>query len=245
MQPEILSKMRCATASLSLLFLLVGCTSETSRQSADLKRQDSTVTRTSSTDSSPPMDWADSIQAVEVAGIRASAGKVARVGSILRIELLNGKSVTFVDDSTPGAKSNIHRYAGYQRQLRSHVVHVEPYEGAQPYLVVDDSTGDSTVVWGMPVPSPDSIRFVAASMANSTDGEPGMIEIWRMVGRKPEKEFSYTTEHDSWEPSNPVWRDTATIEFSKNTRSGCCESSKTPGWVIRNQGTWSLANARH
>jgi hypothetical protein len=231
---------------LSGLLLSIACAPESARQPLPAPSPPSSVASAPAVEISPRVSWSDSIQAVEAAGIRASEGRVTRVGSKLRIQLPDGRIVEFADDSTSGSKSDVHRYAGYEKQIHSHVVHVVPYEGVHGYLVVDDSTGDSTVVFGMPVPSPDAARFVAASMASPQGDEPGLIEIWRMVGRKPEKEFFYSTESESWEPSDPVWRDSVSIEFSKNTRSGCCEPySKAPGWLIRSGSAWVLANARH
>lgn len=243
---NIISRMNSRVTRLSVLLLSIGCAPESARQPAPASSPPSSVASSPVVDSSPQVSWSDSIAAVEAAGIRASGGKVARVGSELRIQLADGRSVAFMDDSTPGSKSDVHRYAGYEKEIRSHVVHVVPYEGSHGYLIVDDSTGDSTAVGGMPVPSPDGTRFATASMASPEGDEPGLIEIWRMAGRKPEKEFVYTTESESWEPSDPVWRDSVSIEFSKNTRSGCCEPySKAPGWLIRSGATWVLANSRH
>ena len=54
-------------------------------------------------DSSPQMNWSDSIKAVEVAAIRAAKGKVSRVGSELRIQLLDSRTAIFEDD-TPSSQ---------------------------------------------------------------------------------------------------------------------------------------------
>jgi hypothetical protein len=161
----------------------------------------------------PPMEWSDSLDAVEHAGIAASEGRVSRTRqSGLRIHLLSGRTLEFNTDSTMGM---VYRYAGYIKPIRSYVVHRVPYEDAGNYLIVDDSTGDSTTVWAIPVPSPDGKRFVLTSLGADAESNIGNISIWRMVGRKPHKEFSLDDE--DWGSSDAVWRDSVTIDFTKNT----------------------------
>jgi hypothetical protein len=179
----------------------------------------------------------------ELAAARA-VGKASREGSELRIKLLNGKTATFLDDTTAGLKFALPRYDGYLRSIHSHVVHILQYEGSGAYLVVDDSTGDSTIVFGKPVASPDGTRFVLTSMAGAGAGyDASMIEVWRMVGRKPEKEFSYDTEHSPWEASDAVWRDSLTIDFDKNTFVSFDKpDKKAPGRLTRTGTTWVFAD---
>jgi hypothetical protein len=164
-------------------------------------------------DSSTPMNWSDSLHAFEVAAIAASAGSVSRANYWeLRIKLLNGRTLVLKTDSTTKMS---YRYAGYLRQIHSHVVHRVPYEDSGNYLVVDDSTGDSTTVWGMPVPSPDGTRFVLTSIDEDEYSDVGSISVWRMVGRKPQREF--VINDGSWRSSNAVWRDSLSIDFMRNT----------------------------
>lgn len=171
-------------------------------------------------------------------------GKVCRVGPELRIQLLGGGTAVYKDDTTPGMKFAAPRYAGYLKEIHSHVVHRIPYEGDGGYWVVDDSTGDSTFVFGMPVASPDGTRFVTTSMRGEADYDPGLIEVWRMVGRKPEKEFSFDTEQEPWEPSDPVWRNSVTIDFLKLTHSSPGDPYiKTPALLTRTGSTWVLSDS--
>src|ERR1035437_8943986 len=187
--------------------LLIGCAAESSRPSPP-SPPPPTVTASSTTlaDSSPASSWSDSLEAIEAAGIRAADGKVSRVGPELRIQLRNGTTSVFTRDTTPG-QYQAPRYSGYLKELHSYIVHVVPYEGSGNYHIVDDSTGDSTIVWGMLVPSPDGSRFVLTSQSGEADYDKSVIEVWRMVGRKPENEFSYDSGEDSWDPSNALWRD--------------------------------------
>jgi hypothetical protein len=188
------------------------------------------------------MSWSDSLEAIEAAGIRAADGKVSRIGPELRILLRNGTTSVFTRDTTPG-QYQAPRYAGYLKELHSYIVHVVPYEGSGNYHIVDDSTGDSTIVWGMPVPSPDGSRFVLTSQSGEADYDKSVIEVWRMVGREPENEFSYDSGEDSWDPSNAIWRDSLTIDFVKNSRIP--PYSTSPGRLVRSGTTWAFAGPPH
>jgi hypothetical protein len=155
------------------------------------------------------MQWSDSLEAVEHAAIAASGGKVYRANYWdLRIKLLNGRTLVLKTDSTIMMS---YRYAGYLKEIHSHVVHRVPYEDSGNYLVADDSTGDSITVWAMPVPSPDGTRFVLTSIDEDEESDVGNISVWRMVGRKPQKEFSIND--GDWRSSDAAWRDSVTIDF--------------------------------
>lgn len=190
-----------------------------------------------------PMDWSDSLDAIEVAGIAASGGKVSRASFWeLRIQLLNGRTLVLKTDSTMGM---VLRYAGHLREIHSHVVHRVPYEDTGNYLVVDDSTGDSTIVWAMPVPSPDGTRFALTSLGQDAESNVGNISVWRMVGRKPQKEFSI--DNEAWESSDAVWRDSATIDFTRNTSPDPNDPFryiKTPARLTRTGTAWALSKSR-
>jgi hypothetical protein len=182
----------------------------------------------------------------EAAAVRPVTDIVSRAGEELRIRLLNGRIAVLKDDTTAGLKFALPRYAGYLQGIHSHVVHQYQYEGEGIYVVVDDSTGASTIVHGMPVISPDAKRFAITSMEGMEGGNPGVIEVWRMVGRKPEKEFSYEIENQAWEPSDAVWRDSVTIDFTKNSGNDPSKPYiKTPGRLARIGTTWVLAQSPH
>jgi hypothetical protein len=178
--------------------------------------------------------------------LRTAEGKVSRVGTELRIRLLNGRTAFFKDDTTGGPKFALPRYAGHLKAIHSHAIHILQYEGSGVYLVVDDSTGDSTIVVGMPVASPDGSRFALTSREGMEGGNPGVIEVWRMVGRKPGKEFSYSTENGPWEATDAVWRDSVTIDFLKNKFVSFTEPDiQTPGRLTRTGTTWILSESPH
>jgi hypothetical protein len=203
----------------------------------------SAASSTPETSPSTPLSWSDSIRAAEQSGIRDADGKVVRNGSELRIQLLNGKTATFQDDTTEGGSFAAYRYAGYLRTIHSHVVHRVPYEGSGLYIMVDDSTGDSTTLAGMPVPSPDGTRFVLTSASGEADYDQSLIEVWRFNGRSPENEFSYDAGNESWDPFDAVWRDSVTIDFTKGSRLQSENYAKTPARLIRKGTEWEISGA--
>jgi hypothetical protein len=202
------------------------------------------TTRCAVSDTTPKKAAMQPIDSEEVVAFRTASGKASRVCGELRIQLLNGRTAVFRDDTTAGPKFGLLRYAGYQKTIHSHVIHRYPYEGTGAFLVVDDSTGESRIVFGMPVASPDGPRFVLTSMEDEMRIDPGLIEIWHVVGRKPEKEFFYSTEDSPWQPSHPVWVDSVTIDFIENSHSSPGEPYvETPGRVVKSGTTWALVPA--
>lgn len=231
--------MRLISVPLLLAFGLFGCAAAGGARPQPAQ----SVGSTSVTDSQTPISWADSIDAVEVESIRATNGRVSRLGIELRIQLLNGRTITLEDDTVAGSTYSLPRYAGHLPKIRSHVVHVLPYEGSGNYRVIDDSTGHSTVVWGMPVPSADGTRFALTSMVGEDGADPGLIEVWKMVNRDPQNEFSFGTENEAWQPSDAVWRDSNTIEFFKNSRADPSDPYvKTLGRLVRTGIKWVLVS---
>lgn len=187
-----------------------------------------------------PITWSDSVDATERTSIRATGGKVWRTGSELHIRLVGGRIIMFRDDTTAGLRYALPRYAGYLKSLRAHVIHRVPYEGTGTYLIVNDSAGDTTMVFGMPVPSPDGTRFALTSMSDFGGFDPNLIEVWRMIDGRPKNEFSF--ESEDWQPSDPVWRNSVTIDFIKNSGSDPSKPYvRTAGRLIRAGTKWSFA----
>ncbi|HMI48787.1 MAG TPA: hypothetical protein VK481_08965 [Gemmatimonadaceae bacterium] len=231
--------MRQFGPAIVVLLLSIGCAVEKPRP--PLPAPSSPASSTVVSDSNPPLSWSDSIQAAEAASIRAADGKVSRTGPELRVHLLDGRTAVFEDDTTEGGQFALFRYEGYLKALHSHVIHRVPYEGNGAYWILDDSSGDSTLVFGMPVPSPDGTRFALTSQAGNADYDPRLLEVWRMVDRKPEKEFSYEGDDVPWDPSDAVWRDSVTIDFVKNLNME--PYTRTPGRLTRVGTEWVLSDS--
>lgn len=200
------------------------------------------TTRCAARDTTPKSSNVSGIDAEEVPALRTSNGKASRVCGELRIRLLNGKTAVYKDDTTMSPTFGLYRYVNYQPTIHSHVLHRYFYEGTGAFIVVDDSTGDSRIVFGMPVGSPDGQRFVLTSMRDEAGYDPGMIEIWRIVNRRPEKEFSYDTDDSPWQASDPAWVDSSTIDFIKNTYTSMSEPDlESRGRIVRSGTAWTFA----
>jgi hypothetical protein len=198
--------------------------------------------RCAAADTTPKSSNISAIDAEEIPALRTSNGRASRICGELRIRLLNGKTAVYRDDTTMSPTFGLYRYVNYQPAIHSHVIHRYFYEGTGAFIVVDDSTGDSRIVFGTPVGSPDGQRFVLTSMRDEAGYDPGMIEIWRIVNRRPEKEFSYDTDESRWQASDPVWVDSATIDFIKNTYTSMSEPDlESPGRIVRSGTAWTFA----
>jgi hypothetical protein len=235
-------------AAISAVFLSIGC----SGQSSPPPQQpppaaSSPAVSTAVSDSNQQIAAPANVDTMELAAMRTADGKVSRSGPELRIQLVDGRIAVLVDDTTPGMKFGLPRYAGYLKAIHSHAVNRIPYEGSGAYILVDDSTGDSTIVFGMPVVSPDGTRFALTSEAGEAGYDRGLVEVWRMVGRKPENEFSYRTEQEPWEASDAVWRDSVTVDFIKNVYPGSMDKPriKVHGRLTRIGTTWVLSESPH
>jgi hypothetical protein len=236
---------------LGAVLLVVACSVDNSKQQLPTPVATLSVITAKMPDSNPPAKVPDTVKAtrevdidsLEAAAIRPVGDIVSRVGTELQIRLLSGRIAIRKDNYTGGMAYAVPRYAGYLKAIHSHVIHQYQYEGEGIYWVVDDSTGDSTIVWGMPVVSPDGNRFAFTSMEGMEGGNPGRIEIWRIAGRKPEKEFSLDTENIGWAASDAVWRDSVTIDFFKNTYSDPSDKPvHTIGRLARAGTTWLLSS---
>jgi hypothetical protein len=236
-------------------FLLsVACSSENSQPQHPTPARAVPVAKADVREGKPPEKGSDraevtgavDVDAREATAIRSASDIVSRVGQELRIRLLNGRTAIVKDDTTAGLRFALPRYTGYLRAIHSHVIHQYQYEGEGVYFVVDDSTADSTMVFGMPVVSPDGRRFALTSMAGLEGGNPALIEVWRMVGRRPQKEFSYDTENEPWEPSDAVWLDSVTIGFFKNTHNSPADPYvQAPGRLRWTGRTWVMSESPH
>jgi hypothetical protein len=173
----------------------------------------------------------------ETKAIQTAEGRVSRVGRELRVRFAGGRTGVYL---TEGEERGTYRYLGYLKPMRAHVINARGMSGRGAFYVVDDSTADSIKVWGKPVLSPDGTRFVLMSMSDFADYDPTLIEIWRVVNRKPEREFSI--EPEEYEPSDPVWRDSTTIDFIKNKVEGPPDKPymKTPARLSRIGGKWVI-----
>lgn len=181
---------------------------------------------------------------LETAALPMAEGRVSRVKGELHVQLTGGRTIIYPPDEH---FDTWHRYAGYLKPIRSHIIHVVGMEGSGIFLVVDDSTGDTTATLSNPpILSPDGTRFVVTAMTARTgpdaDYDPIELEVWRLVARKAEREF--LVQPKDYEPSNAVWRDSVTIDFIKTifVPPDYTTVSNTPARLQRRDGKWAMVD---
>jgi hypothetical protein len=193
----------------------------------------------------PPIDTTASAflrrrDSLEVIAIRRGEGRVSRVEGRLHVCLAGGRTAIY---EAHGYADRWHHYIAYLKPMRAHIINLAGGEGSGVFLLVDDSTGDTTATLAAhPVMSPDGARFAVISAAGDADYDSDVIEIWRAVPRRPEKEFSF--EPEEYEASEAVWRDSITLDFVKTTfKPNSTDPDKhIPGRVRLIAGKWVLVD---
>lgn len=149
-------------------------------------------------------------KAVEADRFRKGIAGVSRNGRDLVIKVGASQATVFQDvgrgESTRGAR---YSYVDYFPSIRSHVVYVQYYEGGD-FLLVDKDSGRKVPIWSIPIPSPDSSRFMTATAAIAY-GSNG-LQVWRMTPEGPVLEWSH--EATGWGPGAVQWLDGSTIAVS-------------------------------
>jgi hypothetical protein len=123
-------------------------------------------------------------------------------------------------------------------------VGVSLYEG-RGTLLVNDRTGGKTWLKAPPLISPDNKRFVTMSMDLEASYNPNEIQIWRLEPAGPVLEYSANF-GEQWGPSDPVWKDMDTIEFTKNMLNPLVPNKLISNsmLLLRKGKTWEMREDR-
>jgi hypothetical protein len=135
------------------------------------------------------------LKRLEPERIRAEAGRVRREGDELSLALANGGRTFFHDDESQCLEGLIparndgcaafffisHPHHFYL--LRAH------YDAGSDYRLVDDRTGEPTMIPAEPHFSPDGARFVTVTPTNPFDRAG--LEIWSTRAGTPSREWQY------------------------------------------------------
>ncbi len=184
----------------------------------------------------------DCARAVEDLQLPDAEG-VARRGDTLVLVLVAGDTLRLVDEAGDHSDVVYYSYQGRWREPGHYLVHRQYYEGAD-HLLVDDSTGEQTVVPDRPLRAPDGRRFAVLSLDLVAGYGPNTLQIWSFEdGRTPVREWE--TEPDQWGPTDGVWRDASTLRF---TQQGFCEAlggrgrdmCERPALLRHRGGDWHL-----
>jgi hypothetical protein len=124
---------------------------------------------------------------------------------------------------------------------------VRTYEGGQIELI-NAATGDSLVVHGVPLLSPDGARFVAVAEPEACGLSPG-LEIWRVTGDRPVHEYAlppFDCDAHGWSADDVSWRSRDTLMLERVTASADsarrmnAERDTVRSFLVRGAGMWAL-----
>ncbi|HEY2066554.1 MAG TPA: hypothetical protein VGG84_11390 [Gemmatimonadaceae bacterium] len=189
----------------------------------------------------------------ETAAMRCGEGAVMRHGDTLVIALSGIGAVKRVNDTADGERYVRYQYAGRMGGGSGtpayHILDVGHYESAGVELV-NAASGDSVFIGGAPILSPDGSRFATTSENAESCEATNQLDIWRITGDKPAREFELPpfdcTRAHSWWPSEITWRGQDTITFLRNslpadsTRRAHGESDTTRAVLVHRATGWSL-----
>jgi hypothetical protein len=188
----------------------------------------------------------------ESAAMRCADGVAARSGDTVIIRLSNVGAAKRTDNPVEGGAYRRYYYAGRfggdNGTPAFHILDVRNMEGGAIELI-NAATGDSLLVHGVPILSPDGARFAAVAEPDACE-LPTQLEIWRVTGDKPVHE--YTLEpfdcmaSKGWGPSDLTWDARDTISLLRNTlpadsaRRVNGERDTTRTLLVRVAGRWTL-----
>lgn len=190
----------------------------------------------------------------ETVAVKCGEGAVTRRGDTLVIALSGIGVVKRVSDSTDGGHYVRYQYAGRMGGGGSgtpayHVVDVAHYEAAGIELI-NAASGDSVLIGGPPILSPDGSRFATTSENAESCEATNQLDIWRITGDKPVREFELPpfdcTRTHSWWPSAISWRASDTVTFLRNSlpadsaRRARSESDTTRAVLVHRAEGWFL-----
>jgi len=182
---------------------------------------------------------------IEQRWLTHSALPVERDSLRLVVQIANGPPIVFRDTLLDQPDVVLYSYRQYYPSVQYHLIEVQYYEGGI-YILLDGVSGDTTLSHGIPVLSPDTTRFVAASQDLVAGYFPTGIQIWRIARRRIELEFTSLSDRrqlPSWGPAEPFWLDASRIRFDRIElrRDGIFESETNAGYVFAVLGAegWS------
>jgi hypothetical protein len=189
----------------------------------------------------------------ETAALRCSKGAATRRGDTLLIGL-SGVGAVHRADNLDGGEMYMRfqyfgRLGGGSGTPAFHVIDFAGYESGAVELI-NAATGDSLMLPGYPILSPDASRFVATAWNLETCEGVNQIDVWRITGDEPVREWTIEpydcTRSDGWWPTDVAWRSADTIFFLRHTlpadsaRRAHGESDTTRAMLIHRATGWAL-----
>lgn len=167
-------------------------------------------------------------------------GRAARRGDTLGLVLAGGDTLRLVDEVGEHSDVVYYSYQGYWPGRGLFVVQRQYYEGAD-HLLIDDSTGERTVLPDRPLRAPGGARFAVLALDLAAGYGPNTLQVWGFEDGVPTLEWE--TRPEQWGPANGRWVTPDTLRLTQHgycdqlggTGRGMCER---PAWVYRSGGEW-------
>lgn len=151
--------------------------------------------------------------------------------------------------NTKGEVGLDYQYLGRLGPLGYHLV--EQFGGEHPpyFLLVQAHSGLVVTATGVPVVSPDSTRFAAATPEWDCAESPDQrLAIWRFADSLPVSEWEVAPLHcegngvtSGWAALEPVWRSRDTLAFAKVEQPS---KHRRTGLVVWDGHAWRLTDPR-
>jgi len=188
----------------------------------------------------------------EAAAMRCAEGVAMRSGDTIILRLSTVGAAKRVDNPQEGDAYRRYYYAGRfggdNGTPGFHILDVRNYEGGAIELI-NAATGDSLLLRGVPILSPDGARFAAVEEPDACE-LASQLEIWRVTGDQPVRELRLQPfdcdAGTGWGPSDVQWRASDTIALVRNrlpsdsARRANGERDTTRALLVRSAGTWVL-----
>ena len=188
----------------------------------------------------------------EAAAMRCADGVAMRAGDTIILRLSTVGAAKRVDNPAEGDGYRRYYYAGRfggdNGTPAFHILDVRNYEGGAIELI-NAATGDSLLLRGVPILSPDGTRFAAVEEPDACE-LASQLEIWRVTGDQPVRELSLQPfdcdASRGWGPSEVKWRTRDTIALlrsrlpSDSARRANGERDSSPALLVRSAGSWVL-----
>lgn len=188
----------------------------------------------------------------ESAAMRCAPGAAMRAGDtiVLRLTLVGAaKRVDNPDED--GAYRRYYyagRFGGDNGTPAFHILDVRDNAGGAIELI-NAATGDSLLLRGVPVLSPDGARFANIEEPDACE-LASQLEVWRVTGDRPVREFLLQpfdcNTGAGWGPSELSWHSRDTIALVRNriprdsARHANAQWDTTRALLVRDAGRWVI-----
>jgi hypothetical protein len=189
---------------------------------------------------------------LESGALHCAEGAVVRRGDTLAIMLHDGRTVHRVENRLMGDDFVSFAYAGrLGGSSGTPVFHIIDITGPESWAteLINARTGDSVVVADRPLLSPDGARFALARMDLETCEGGNLLEVWRITGDVPVREFTLEpydcTRDRGWGASDLEWISRDTLGLLRSTRWKAAQRARadydtTSARLVRGASGWEL-----